>query len=200
MALPFMISGRANRDDIAAYLDSLDHARRVLELSRLSRGDQRELFKLVSGAAPLTLEHFVPAGISAVQEVIHYGKNTLPLARVSRFEKRFCSPVDGGGRLFGYNEGWTRPFVGPGYFVAVPTEGRGDWQERGALVIDYLQLPAGPLPRGWPAVVPNSAGLSRVVYYGTRDFMRRVSSHVSIGAAFRGERALGTWFTLCREP
>jgi hypothetical protein len=38
------------------------------------------------------------------------------------------------------------------------------------------------------------------VYNNTRDFMRRVSQHVSIGTAYKGDKALGAWFVLCREP
>ena len=46
---------------------------------------------------------------------------------------------------------------------------------------------------------PNSEGLQRFIYMGTRDFMRRVSEHVSIGAAYKGEKPLDHYFTLCRE-
>ena len=52
---------------------------------------------------------------------------------------------------------------------------------------------------GWPRVRSNREGLQRLVYYGTRDFMRRVSQHVSIGAAYKGEKPLDHYFTLCRE-
>jgi hypothetical protein len=38
-----------------------------------------------------------------------------------------------------------------------------------------------------------------LVYQGTRDFMRRVSTHVSVGAAFKGESQMGAYFTLCRQ-
>jgi len=52
-------------------------------------------------------------------------------------------------------------------------------------------------------VVPNSWGLQRLVYYRTRDFMRGVSKHVSIGRAAtedrKGDRWLDFWFTLVRE-
>ena len=32
-----------------------------------------------------------------------------------------------------------------------------------------------------------------------REFLRKVSAHVTIGAAYKGERALDHYFTLCRE-
>ena len=59
--------------------------------------------------------------------------------------------------------------------------------------------PDGPIPSSWPPVKPNSEGLQRFVYAGTRDFMRKVSDHVSIGTAYKGDKALDHYFTLCRE-
>ena len=90
--------------------------------------------------------------------------------------------------------------IGPGFFVGVPTEGNADWEARGAIVIDYFQTPDGDVAADWPKVVPNSKGLQRFVYYQTRDFMRRVSEHVSVGAAYKVEKPLGQYFMLCREP
>ena len=90
--------------------------------------------------------------------------------------------------------------IGPGFFVGVPTDGNSDWEQRGAIVIDYFQTPDGEVADGWPKVVPNSKGLQRFVYYQTRDFMRRVSEHVSVGAAYKVEKPLGHFFMLCREP
>ena len=75
------------------------------------------------------------------------------------------------------------------------------WGElRGAIVVDYFQIPDGPVAAGWPRVVANDWRLQRLVYHHTRDFMRRVSAHVTIGAAFREESALDHYFILCREP
>ena len=90
--------------------------------------------------------------------------------------------------------------VGPGYFVAMPS-GTPEWAARGAVVVDYFQVPedTAALPEHWPEVVPNSKGLSRFVYNGTRDFMRRVSKHVSIGAAYKGEKSLDHYFVLVRD-
>jgi len=102
-------------------------------------------------------------------------------------------------RLFGYNEGPTRRVVGPGYFVAIPTSERPAWSARGAVVVDYYQVPDGPVVDGWPRVVANDWRLQRLVYHETRDFMRRVSTHVSIGAAYKRERPLDHYFVLCRR-
>ena len=55
------------------------------------------------------------------------------------------------------------------------------------------------VPAAWPAVKANDRGLQVLVYNKTRDFMRRVSEHVSIGMAFKVEKSLNNWFTLVRE-
>jgi hypothetical protein len=139
-----------------------------------------------------------------LQEVVHDGLNTLPLpAPLRRFQKRFCRPAPeaSGERLFGYNEGPARRVVGPGFFVALPTSGHAGWELRGAVVIDYFQIPDGPVAPGWPEVVANDhlPSLSRFVYHETRDFMRRVSRDVAIGAAYKRERPLDHYFALCRR-
>ena len=48
-------------------------------------------------------------------------------------------------------------------------------------------------------MVPNTQGLQRFVYHRTRDFMRGVSAHVSIGAAYKVEKSLDHYFVLVRE-
>lgn len=194
-----LVEGAGASERIASALDGLDHEHRVAALSRLDRATQRRLYRIAADSPAVTLDHFVPPGAAPAAAVIHFGRNTLPLPRRHRFfEKRFFLPGDGSRRLFGYNEAPSRWLVGPGYFVAVPTTGRAGWQSRGAVVIDYFQVPDGPVAPGWPAVVPNTHGLQRFVYHGTRDFMRAVSSHVSIGAAYKGEKALDHYFVLCR--
>jgi hypothetical protein len=186
---------------VAAYLDGLTHEARLLALSTTTRANQRALYRLAQGAPPITLDFFVPNGAAPRVAVHHKGRNTLPLPSPFRFfEKRFARAEDGSPRLFGYNECITRRWIGPGYFVVTPTAGRGAWEERGAVVMDYFQVPDGPVPDGWPKVVPNERGLQYFVYRRTRDFMRRVSNEVSIGAAYKGEKALDHYFTLCREP
>jgi hypothetical protein len=199
-------------DAIAAYLDGLDPARRWEEVGRLDRDHQRTLYEKSAHAPPIDIAHFVGTA-GPRQEVIHDGLNTLPVAaRYKRFQKRFCRPEpaagDGNGhgpgpidtRLFGYNEGPSRRLIGPGFFVAVPTTGRPQWTARGGVVVDYYQVPDGEVADGWPRIVPNNWRLQRFVYHQTRDFMRRVSRDVSIGAAFKRERPLDHYFVLCRRP
>jgi hypothetical protein len=67
------------------------------------------------------------------------------------------------------------------------------------VVVDYFEVPGGAVVDGWPRVVPNSRGLQRFVYHRTRDFLRAVSTHVSIGAAFKRDRPLDHYFVLCRR-
>jgi len=188
-------------DAIATYLDGLDGETRWRAVGGLTRARQRMLYEKAAHAPAIDLDYFVGAA-GVREEVIHDGLNTLPLPPpLRRFQKRFCRPAPNGHgrRLFGYNEGPTRKVVGPGFFVAVPTAGRPHWTARGPVVVDYYQVPDGPVAPGWPTVVPNDWRLQRFVYDGTRDFMRRVSQHVSIGAAFKGERPLDHYFVLCRQ-
>jgi len=191
---------------IGSYLDSLDPEARWREVKELDRTRQRTLYEKAAHAAPIDLTHFV-GDAGPRQEVIHDGVNTLPVAKPwKRFQKRFCRPEgDGNGnghltaRLFGYNEGPSRNLIGPGFFVALATADRPQWSARGGVVVDYYQVPDGAVAEGWPHVVANDWRLQRFVYFQTRDFMRRVSRHVSIGAAFKRERPLDHYFVLCRK-
>ena len=201
MTLNTMISeGLTLIEEIGGFLDTLTHAQRLEAIYSLSAGDMASLYHRAATAEPITMEHFVPAAWPALAEVIHHGQNSLPAFR--RFQKRFCRSVSGEGTptTVGYNEGAARPLIGPGYFVTTPTIGVPHWERRGALVIDYHLEPRGPVAANWPRVVPNSKGLQRFVYHRTRDFMRRVSAHVSIGVAYKDEKPINAYFVLCREP
>lgn len=194
------IANGADIEKISAYLDGLSHEERLAQTRTLKRSHQRTLYEAASKSQPLELDHFVPNNRNNCTEVIHYGLNTLPLPKsLKHFEKRFCRPSDGSNRLFGYNEGATRGLIGPGYFITVYTEGNTEWEQRGGIVVDYFQVPETDVVPGWPQVVPNNKGLQVLVYNKTRDFMRRVSEHVSIGAAYKVEKPLGHFFILCRD-
>lgn len=187
-------------DQVALALDALAPDARLAWTRSLGKADQRALYALAAQGPGCTLEDFVPKAVQARVPVIHSGRNTLPLPGVFRlFEKRFCRPEAGPPRLFGYNEGATRKLIGPGYFVAHATAGNPEWERRGAIVVDYFQVPDGPVAEGWPKVVENARGLQMFVFKGTRDFMRKVSRHVTIGAAYKGEKSIGQFFVLCRE-
>lgn len=185
--------------DVAAVLDDLPAASQWGLVSRLDRAQQRALYRKAAGR-PVGLDHFV-GDAAPLTEVVHDGLNTLPVpGALRRFQKRFCRP-DGadGALLYGYNEGPTRRLLGPGYFVAVPTAGQADWAEHGGVAVDYFRVPSGPVAAGWPRIVPNSRGLQRYVYHQTRDFLRGVSAHVSIGAATKDGKPLDHYFVLCRQ-
>jgi len=186
---------------ISSLLDEAGGDARKSALLSLSRTQQRALYERAAQSPPLTLDDLVPPSTPPLQPVVHHGINSLPAFR--RFEKHMCRADDGSARLFGFNEGATRRFIGPGYFVATPTTGRPDalpvWAERGGVVVDYFLVPDAPVAAGWPAVVDNSRGLQRFVFRGMRDYLRRVSTHASIGAAFQGEKAFNSWFVLCRD-
>lgn len=216
MGLRELLAERASIADIARYLDGLAPDVRTLEANSLARREQAQLFELAADAPPIRLDHFVPSDAAPRTPIHHPGRNTVPVPRYfQHFQKRFTKPAEAqnDGRIGGYNHS-NAFFIRPGYFVAYETDSahvtatteslRAEWQKRGGVVIDYFQVPDGwSLPDGWPRVVPNSVGLQRFVYYRTRDFMRRVSAHVSVGRAAtedrKGDRCLDFWFTLVRE-
>ncbi len=197
MSLIELVRSDAKIMEVAQFLDSLSHADRLAECQALSGRDQKLLFRKAGDSPPLDLGFFVPSDRGPLTEVIHHGKNSQPAFR--DFQKRWCRPADRDDVLYGYNEGVLRRVIGPGYFVARETDDGGR-DPRGAIVVDYFMTPPpdGKVP-GWPAVKPNSKGLQRFVYNLTRDYMRRVSSHVSIGEAHRLEKRIMGWFVLCRE-
>jgi len=172
---------------IASYLDSLDPAARWAELDRLGRAEQRALFAKAASRA-IGLKHFVGDGQT---ETIHDGRNTLPLPSPLRRFRKYFAVVGDPDCLIGFNDGPTRRLIGPGFFVAVETDGD--------VVFDYDRQPSST-PSSWPAVVPNTQGLQRYVFNGTHDVVRGVSTHVCIGAVFRGDKAMDHYFVLCRRP
>lgn len=185
---------------IAAALDSASADERSSAALSLDRAEQRALYRKAKASAPLTLEDFVPKDKAPLVAVHHSGRNTLPMPRpLQLFEKRFCRPETRKDALYGYNQSPFIGTVGPGFFVAIPTDSNAEWKERGAIVVDYFQVPDGAVASGWPKVIPNTQGLQKFVYNRTRDFMRRVSRHVTIGAAYKVEKALDHYFVLVRQ-
>jgi hypothetical protein len=189
-----ILSSDADITAIASYLDGLDHDERVTQSRSLGAKPQRRLWDLARGRA-VSLDDIVPADRGPLETVRHYGRNTLPAFTL--FEKRFCRPPESADTsvLWGYNEGTARPVVGPGYFVCRTTDG----DSRGETVVDYYQVPPGK-PATWPAVRSNETGIQRFVYGFMHDFLRRVSTHVTIGRAYKLDRETPNCFTLCREP
>ena len=179
--------------DLAGALDGLGEPERIDAVAHLKRRELAALYEAAAGNPPLHLTDFVPGTVGPRTEVIHEGKNSLPL--FTRFQKRLCRPpIANSSELWGYNEQANRLFTGPGYFVA-------HHNDRGELVIDYRFVPearAEDLPPGWPPIIPNSARLSRFIFNGTVDVMRRVSQRVTIGRAERAGKPMDAWFALVR--
>jgi len=176
---------------LSKYLDSLGPGSRVKQARKLTAQEQALLFEAAEGFKPLTVDDFVPKDLPAMRQVIHFGRNSLPLFRI--FEKRFCRPEGefASVQLWGYNEQPFKRATGPGYFTARPSSGT-------EVVIDYTQVPPYR-PDAWPEILPNSARLSRFIYNGTKDYMRGVSRHVSVGRASRDGKNMDNWFVLCRQ-
>ena len=190
MDLSPMILPSVDRKEVARVLDDVGEHVRLKTIADLGRAELARLFDAAADNEPLDLDHFVPREVPPMTEVIHEGKNSLGL--FTRFQKRFCRPPSTFTKpeLWGYNEQSMRLFTGPGYFVAHrPAEG--------GVVVDYTRLPPDK-PQGWPPILPNSARLSRFIYNGTVDVMRKVSAHVSVGRAFRAGKAMDAWFILAR--
>lgn len=195
-----MVMAGASLDEIASFLDGLTHEQRLGQVMGSPRGMQGKLFDLAASAEPLDLSYFVPDHVPDGTPVPHHGWNSLPIPGFGRrFQKPMFRPTGKKDQLHGYNISPFGPLIGPGYFVHTPTAHEPEWPERGHTVVDYFQVPDGPVPAHWPKVVPNSRGLQFFVYHKTRDFMRRVSDHVTIGAAFKNGKKMGAFFMLVRE-
>ena len=178
---------------VASHLDGLDAAKRVEEVRTLGRAHLARLFEAARGHRPISLNDIVSSDRGAMQELLHHGKNSLPA--FNHFAKVFVRPAkERGEELWGYNRAgaFVETVVGPGYFVAYPSEVPGE------VLVDYLRVPP-ERPEHWPEILPNSARLSKVVYNGTQDILRGVSRHVTIGRATKGGKPMSAWFVLCRD-
>ena len=190
MDISQMLWPTVDRKEIAHVLDDVGDQVRIETMNELGKKELATLFDAAADNEPLTLDHFVPSGVSPMTEVIHQGKNSL--FAFSRFQKRFCRPAGDGEQreLWGYNEQDFRFFTGPGYFVA--------YEQGKEVVIDYGRTPGGK-PDSWPTIVSTSSRLSYFIYHGTNDLVRRVSRHVSVGRQRKGEQPRDAWFVLVRK-
>jgi hypothetical protein len=182
---------------LAAALDDSSHRRRVAATRGWTGDLQARLYDQCAGRST-HLEDLVPADTAPLTEVIHEGRNSLPV--FNHFQKRFCAPSaehasgEQPQKLWGYNEQSMRPFTGPGYFVA------HEDIDAGEVMIDYRRVPP-EAPADWPEVVPAEYRLGKFVYGGTVDRLRRVSEHVTIGRAFADDdEPMDNWFVLVRTP
>jgi hypothetical protein len=180
-----LVKKRAPAAEIAAHLDALAPAARVEECMGLPGNLQSTLFELARGHSALDVEAFVGTPcVTAIYEL----KNNLPVFNIS--QKRFYRPEEG--EIVGYNHttGLAATFAGPGYFFAV----NGD---DGELVFDYTRLPTLQ-PDGWPEIRPNTGLIPGMTYGNMLDYVRQVSAHTVIGAAFRHGKSRNAFFLLTR--
>jgi hypothetical protein len=177
---------------LAEVLDGLGHEGRVHATRGWDKKRQAAIYEAAKGQS-IDFDFLVPASMGPLVEVIHDLHNTLPL--FSNSQKRFCRlPKESEEfEIAGYNHASTNPLTGPGYFVVRNGEG----EHEGELAIDYTKLPKSK-PGGWPEIRDNDGGIGGIVYGGMIDYMRKVSTHVSIGRATKG-KPMDAWFTLVRK-
>lgn len=184
---------------LAEVLDGLGHEGRVHATRTWDKKRQSAIYEAAKGQT-MDMDFLVPASMGPLVEVIHDLHNTLPLFNNS--QKRFfrLPPEDAareGFEVAGYNHASTNPFTGPGYFI-VRKAGASDGEHEGELAVDYTKIPKSK-PAGWPEIKDNTGGIGSLVYGGMTDYMRKVSTHVSIGRAYKGGKPIGAWFTLVRK-
>lgn len=176
---------------LAARLESGSEADRVAFVRSLTKADMVRLWDLTEGRG-VKVDDFVPAGTRLGREIIHAGKNSLPA--FNHFEKRF-TPADGQPtEVYGYNQTWFTPAIGPGYFV-----GRFDATE-GAFGLDYYRTPpaGAPLPASWPRIRANTVGPQMLIFAEMIDYMRSICDGVTIGRAWRKGKRTDNYFALAR--
>jgi hypothetical protein len=183
-----------DRDEAAGRFEEASPRERVEITESIDGRAQARLWEACEGRS-VTIAEMVPPDFEPLRPVIFHGKNSLAL--FTRFQKRFCrAPADAGDVLWGYNyqpTRWLAPLTGPGYFTAYDSPG-----ERGSVAIDYTRIPPAK-PADWPEIHDNTYRLSRFIYNGTIDYMRRVSEHLLIGRATRDGKDMPNYFLLCRE-
>ncbi len=168
---------------ISAALNQLNHEERMAWMRGLSGRELTALYDLASKGGALSVEHFY----SAEDEVIiHHGQNSLPA--FNHFQKRVCIRS---GCIQGYNHQTLAWLTGPGHFTL-----RQDGPDE--VLFDYITLPEST-PDAFPQLARNDRGISRLVYGGMIDRVRRVSDHCVIGAAFKGEKDIGARFMLTKQ-
>jgi len=175
---------------VAKFLDDLDHPVRLAAVRSLGPKHMKNLYAAAGGFCKVTINDVVPKSRGAGTQVRHYGKNSLPAFTI--FEKRFLRPEKDAQELWGYNFQTMSPLTGPGYFIA------RDNKDRGEVDIDYNHVPPES-PPGWPQIVENTKGLSRLVYAYMIDRLRGITKQVSIGRAWKNDKIQNAWFILCRE-
>ncbi len=192
MNLRMFLEPEANLQQLTRYLDELGHSGRLYQTQQWDKGIQARLYEAAKGYRAISVDDIVPPSTDPLREVIHHGKNSLPM--FSNFQKRFCRAADGSvtDKLWGYNHQAMTAVTGPGYFVT--HAGAND----GEVDVDYTVLPPEKCTE-WPEIISNSAKLGRFIYEGMVDTLRGISQHVTIGRATIKGKVQDAYFVLVRE-
>jgi hypothetical protein len=169
---------------IEAAFEALPHAERVNWMRGLGKKELVALWKLTEGR-PLAIADLHGA---EGEIVIHEGQNSL--LAFNRFQKRV---VKRGDVVQGYNHQSMAWLVGPGHFLVKSAE-----TPHPGAHFSYLEV-ATTVPEGFPPLQPNDKGLSNLVYAHMIDYLRRISPHALIGAAYKNGKATNDYFMLVRQ-
>lgn len=192
MDLQKFIEPTVNVERLVELLDGMGHEGRYHTIRTWSKHDLERIFDAVKGHKPIDLDFVCPTTEPLV-EVIHDLHNAMP-AMPPPVQKRFARIPDVTDKVEGYNpQPYTR-FTGPGYYTA----SKGEGEHEGELVIDYEKIPTVK-PDSWPAIRKNDGLLGGIVYGGMTDYLRGISTHVSIGHAFKGGKSRRAWFAMVRR-
>ncbi len=192
MDVTVFLEPKLDLERIAHILDGLGHEGRVHTIRTWTKQHKADIFEAAKGVRPLDLDFLVPSSVGPLVEVIHEGHNTLPL--FDRFQKRFVKVEGEELPIYGYNHQSMMGFTGPGYFGVT----KGEGEHEGEIVIDYAKIPKTK-PESWPAIRDNQGGLAGIVNGGMVDYLRGVSTHVSIGVAYKDGKHRNQWFALVRK-
>lgn len=187
-----LLHDRASRESVSAFLDGLPPIDRVEMALSLRGGDVARLYKASEGGRVTTVEDFVPADVATGRTVIWTLRNSLPAFSLA--QKRFTRLESG--QVVGYNHQPMTFITGPGHFVVKPASSSEDVP--GEAFFDYTDVPES-VPAGWPAYVPNTSGLSLLIYAHMKDYMRHVASNVFVGTAFKNGSPRNQYFVITRE-
>ncbi len=188
-------AARVDRGALGKIFEEAGPGERVEILESIDGRAQAKLWQAAADGV-VTIDEMVPRQLGPLVPVVFHGKNSLPA--FTRFQKCFCRPSDNAppDQLWGYNYQpvrWLAPLTGPGYFVAYDEQ-----SPIGSVAVDYRRIPTDR-PEQWPELHDNRYRLSRFIFNGLVDYLRRISEHLLIGRATRGEKELNNYFLLCRE-
>jgi hypothetical protein len=192
MDVTTLLEPKPDLERLTAILDGLGHEGRVHTVGTWTKEHMQQLFEAAKGHQPLDLDFLVPSGVEPLVEIIHDGRNTLPM--FTHFQKRFTKLEGDAFPIGGYNHQSMQSFTGPGYFAVT----KGEGEHEGELVIDYTKVPKHK-PATWPTIRTNDGGLAGIVNGGMVDYLRGLSSHVSIGVAYKDGKHRNQWFALVRQ-